>query len=56
MMIDWTAEHVGFVLGAYTCVAVVLGGIAIRTLLHSRALKQDLAALKIADVGKKETE
>jgi hypothetical protein len=53
-MMDWSAEHSGFVVAAYLCVGFVWLGVAASIFLRTRALKQELARLDINDVGQKE--
>jgi heme exporter protein CcmD len=53
-MMDWTADHVGFVAAAYIVVAVLLVGVLLRSLWRARTLKQTLARMKLSDPGETE--
>jgi ABC-type thiamin/hydroxymethylpyrimidine transport system permease subunit len=53
-MIDWTADHVGFVLVAYAIVAALLAAIVVATLRRAGTLKKSLAAMKLSDPGQSE--
>jgi phosphatidylglycerophosphatase A len=53
-MMDWTADHVGFVVAAYLVVALLLLGVLLRGLWRARILKRTLASMKLADPGETE--
>ncbi len=51
---DWSAEHVGYVVAAYAIVALVLAGVLLRTLLKAKSLKAALRDLNLTDTGQKD--
>jgi heme exporter protein CcmD len=51
---DWSADHVGYVMAAYAIVALVLAGVLLRTLLKAKSLKAALRDLNLADTGEKD--
>jgi heme exporter protein CcmD len=53
-MIDWNADHIGFVIAAYAIVAVVLLVVVATTLRGASRLKKTLAAMKLSDSGQKD--
>jgi hypothetical protein len=54
MMIDWSADHISFVIVAYVIVALVLFAIVAATWLRASALKKVLAEMKLSDPGQRE--
>jgi heme exporter protein CcmD len=53
-MMDWSAEHIGFVVAAYAITGVVLGGVLVATLKRAKLLKAQLVVLKLSDPGQKD--
>jgi heme exporter protein CcmD len=53
-MMNWQADHAGFVLAAYAVVAVVLAAVVLRTLIRAKALKAALKNMNLSDAGQKE--
>jgi heme exporter protein CcmD len=51
---DWNSQHVGYVMAAYTSVAVVLGAVVLHTLWRAKSLKAQLRKLNLNDTGQKE--
>ncbi len=51
-MIDWNADHIGFVITAYAIAAAVLAIVIIQPLLRARNLKRQLQAMNLADTGR----
>lgn len=51
---DWTADHVSYVVAAYAIVALVLVAVLLRTVLKARSLKAALRAMKLPDPGQKD--
>jgi heme exporter protein CcmD len=54
-MIDWSADHISFVIVAYAIVALVLLVSVITTLRRATTLKQTLAEMKLSDPGQQDT-
>jgi heme exporter protein CcmD len=50
-MIDFSADHIGFVLASYGIVALVLIGLVVAVLNRSRDLKRQLAELNLPEPG-----
>ncbi len=48
---DWSADHVGFVIAAYAISGAVLLGLLLNTLFKARRLKQQLKDLKLSEPG-----
>jgi heme exporter protein CcmD len=53
-MIDFAAEHVGFVVVSYGIVTLVLAGLVLRAVLRARTLKNALSAQGLSDPGQKD--
>jgi heme exporter protein CcmD len=53
-MLDLAADHVGYVLGAYGLVALVLVVVVGYTVLQAQTLKRRLQALNMSDPGRKD--
>jgi heme exporter protein CcmD len=51
---DWTADHVGYVVAAYAIVALVLAGVLVRTLMKAKSLKAALREMNLPDTGQKD--
>jgi heme exporter protein CcmD len=51
---DWTADHVGYVVAAYAIVVLVLAGVLVRTLLKAKSLKAALREMNLPDTGQKD--
>lgn len=51
---DWTADHVSYVVVAYAVVACVLAGVVARTLWKATSLKAALRDMNLADTGQKD--
>jgi heme exporter protein D len=54
MMINWTADHVEYVLAAYGVAGFVLAALVVRTLRQSAVLKKTLSEMKLTDPGQKD--
>jgi heme exporter protein CcmD len=52
-MIDLSAKHIGFVVGSYGIVAFVLVGLVVHIVMKSRALKKELQARGLSDLGER---
>jgi heme exporter protein CcmD len=50
-MIDFAAEHIGFVIASYAIVATVLLALVTHVLWRSGKLKQELRAQNLAEPG-----
>lgn len=53
-MIDFSADHVSYVLAAYAIVALVLAGVLVRTVLKAKSLKAALHEMNVADTGQRD--
>jgi heme exporter protein CcmD len=53
---DWSADHVDFVIAAYAIVAVVLVGLLLQILFNAKRLKQQLKHLKLGEPGTGDTQ
>ncbi len=54
-MINWSADHISFVIVAYAIVALVLLVSVATTLRRASTLKQALADMKLTDPGQKDS-
>ena len=50
-MVNWSADHISFVIVAYAIVVLVLGTVVAATLLRASALKKTLRDLNMPDSG-----
>lgn len=53
-MINWTADHVSFVIVAYAIVGLVLLAVVATTLQRASTLKKTLAEMKLSDTGQQD--
>jgi hypothetical protein len=53
-MIDWSANHISFVIVAYAIVGLVLLAVVAATLLRASRLKKVLGQMKLADPGQQD--
>lgn len=51
---DWSADHVGYVVAAYVFVAIVLVGIVLRTFMKAKSLKSALQDMNLPDTGQRD--
>lgn len=51
---DWTADHVSYVVAAYAIVAFVLAVVLVHTLMKAKSLKAALRKMNLADTGQKD--
>jgi heme exporter protein CcmD len=53
-MIDWTADHIAFVITAYAIVFAVLAAVLVATLMRASSLRKTLKAMNLPDTGEKD--
>ena len=53
-MIDWTADHISFVIVAYAIVFAVLALVVARTLMRASSLRKTLKAMNLPDTGERD--
>ncbi len=53
-MIDFTADHLGFVAASYGIVAVVLVAVVVRAVMKARQLKRELSSQGLSDPGQRD--
>jgi heme exporter protein CcmD len=53
-MIDWSADHINFVIAAYAITAAVLILAVVAVVQRSRTLKAQLLQMNLTDTGQKD--